>query len=290
MIIACLDEYEARSVADNRRGRRQTALDCHLLSEEEASEDYNPKPLNGCPEVTTDPLATKQSTAAESMDDSSMVTAAKDDNNSGKTRVRRMASSRKKEKPKKGGSKTKLKAPKKPKKPKRPKAIKNHIKTKTNTKIGKGGKKEKKDKIRIKKTHHGKKPSTKRPYQIKTRSNTKEEAKSTSRHRKEEKTKPATKKTEKDEKPSTKEEKKQGRDRKKIKIRLPPKIKIISSENQVIKMHTAASTTEPGNTGEVSEEEETSPNHSDDADGDKSDEASQEKGTTVRRSVAAART
>ena len=60
------DESEARSVADNRRVRRQTALDCStskplyptnesdddLSSEEEASEDYNPKPRNGCQEVT----------------------------------------------------------------------------------------------------------------------------------------------------------------------------------------------------------------------------------------------
>ena len=101
------DESEARSVADNRRVRRQTALDCStskplyptnesdddLSSEEEASEDYNPKPRNGCPEVTKDPPATTQSTAqaaAESVDESSIAKEAGNDVTNGvETRVRR---------------------------------------------------------------------------------------------------------------------------------------------------------------------------------------------------------
>ena len=102
-----LDETEARRSLDTSRVRRQTALDCKnpkplyptdesdddLSSEEEASEDYNPKPRNGCPEVTTDPPATTQSTAqaaAESVDESSIAKEAENDVTNGvETRVRR---------------------------------------------------------------------------------------------------------------------------------------------------------------------------------------------------------
>ena len=76
LVIACFDESEARSVAENRRVRRQTALDCHLSSEEEASEDYNPKPGNGCQKLTNASPTTTQSTApvaTELVDESSIA-------------------------------------------------------------------------------------------------------------------------------------------------------------------------------------------------------------------------
>ena len=103
-----LDETEARrSLADTSRVRRQTALDCKnskplyptdesdddLSSEEEASEDYNPKPRNGCQEVTNAPPTTSQSTApaaAESVDESNIAKEAGNDVSNGtETRARR---------------------------------------------------------------------------------------------------------------------------------------------------------------------------------------------------------
>ena len=102
------DESEAnRSVADTSRFRRQTALDCKnpkplfptdesdddLSSEEEASEDYNPKPGNGCQKLTNASPTTTQSTApvaTELVDESSIAKEAGNDVSNGtETRVRR---------------------------------------------------------------------------------------------------------------------------------------------------------------------------------------------------------